>query len=170
MQQTKFGNGCGWSTSPTGETTGVVAVLPSSGATPAFQRTVTLCSFQWHGRTLIPGWGSAPSPRLLRAAEAGGAAVSPLRVPKVLVPQDRVRQWQKNPRVERAEPGHSSRDSHTSPGMQPWIFRPRAHALPGAVICRDKVEILRSGLIPIWYHRGVSFTGGLGREGLVEHL
>lgn len=96
-------------------------------------------SFQQHSRTLIPpGRGSAPSPPLLRAAEAGRAQVPPFsaRPAKVVVPQDRVKTMAEEPRLAEwrghraTDSGLSSREcTPLSPGMQPWVFRPQKPTL-----------------------------------------
>lgn len=138
-----------------GKTTGVVAVLPQLWSHPSIPKDSHTLLIPVAQQDTHPGLGLSSFPRLLRAAEAGGAAVPPLRASpaKVLMPRGRVRQWQKSHVCQSGEgtARGSAPGTHTPlPGMQPWIFRPRAHALPGAVISRDKVEILRTGLIPVW--------------------
>lgn len=106
-----------------GKTSGVVAVFPQH---PTGQPVSHM--FQWHSRTLIPGMGPAPSPGLLRAAEAAGAAVaarSACRAPGA--PGTGLRQGQRNHRGERAHGlGLSSREcthlSRGSSGLQPGLY------------------------------------------------
>lgn len=79
-----------------------------------------------------PGWGSAPSPQLPRAAEAGGAAVpAPSACKGPRAPGPGLRQLQKNLRVQRAHSlGLSSREcthlsqgcSCGSSGLQPVLY------------------------------------------------
>lgn len=111
-----------------GKSTGVVLLSPSSGASiPKDSHTLVLIPVAQQD-THPPGWGSAPSPRPLRAAEAGAAAVPPLsaRPAKLLVPQGQGKTMAGEP--ERR--GHSSREcthlsqgcSHGSSGPKPTLY------------------------------------------------
>lgn len=121
-----------------GKTIGLVAVFPQHSQGQSHTRCH---SSSTAGHSSPPGRGSAPSPPLLRTAEAGRAQVPPFsaRPAKVVVPQDRVKTMAEEPRLAERR-GHTATDSGLglssgectplSPGMQPRVFRPQAHALP----------------------------------------
>lgn len=110
-----------------GTTTGVVAAFPQHSKGQAHTLLIPVAQQDTHP----PGWGSAPSPQLLRAAEPGGAAVPAL--PRLLCPGGRGTQGQKNHVCQGGEGtqcGLSSREctllsqgcSRGSSGLQPVLY------------------------------------------------